>query len=55
MALKMDGAKPVADTSERDFCRDLVGGRPDWAEAEPQGSVDQSGIDNPGSSNSKER
>ena len=31
----MDGAKPVADTSERDFGRDLVGGRPDWAEAGP--------------------
>ena len=33
MALKMDGAKPAADTSEHDLGRDLVGRRPDWAEA----------------------
>ena len=33
MALKMDGTKPAADTLGHDFCRDSVGGRPDWAEA----------------------
>jgi hypothetical protein len=35
MALKMDGAKPAADTLEYNLCCNLVGGRPDWAEAGP--------------------
>jgi hypothetical protein len=33
MALKMDGAKPAADTLGHGENRDPVGGRPGWIEA----------------------
>jgi len=35
MALKMDGAKPAADTLGHGVSRDPVGGRLGWAEAGP--------------------
>jgi hypothetical protein len=45
MALKMDGAKPAADTSGHNAMRcDSVGGRPSWAEAGLQSPVDRLGL-----------
>lgn len=54
MALKMDGAKPAADTLGHGESRDLVGGRPGWMEAGLRSPVDRFRIENPGGSSSKE-